>query len=143
MRAVSRQRRSWWVTAPHVPYLVRCLLPGFSLGGTYGGSFHIGYALAALFGIFAPSFLLLATAWPFWNRLKNMPKLRAAIHGINASVVGLLLAAFYDLVVTLAVQDAQDVALALLAYLLMVGEVAGCCYGAAVCGTWFSAVLAA
>ena len=90
------------------------------LGGTYGGSFHIGYALAALFGIFAPSFLLLAAAWPFWNHLKNMPKLRAAINGINASVVGLLLAAFYDPVVTFAIKDGQDVALALLAYLLMV-----------------------
>ena len=90
------------------------------LGGTYGGSFHIGYALAALFGIFAPSFLLLAAAWPFWNHLKNMPKLRAAINGINASVVGLLLAAFYDPVVTFAIKEGQDVALALLAYLLMV-----------------------
>ena len=90
------------------------------LGGTYGGSFHLGYALAALFGIFAPSFLLLAAAWPFWNRLKNMPKLRAAIYGINASVVGLLLAAFYNPVIIVAIQSAQDVALALLAYLLMV-----------------------
>lgn len=90
------------------------------LGGNYGGSFHIGYALAALFGIFAPSFLLLAAVWPFWNHLKNMPKLRAAINGINASVVGLLLAAFYDPVVTFAIKDGQDVALAFLAYLLMV-----------------------
>ena len=49
-----------------------------------------------------------------------MPKLRAAINGINASVVGLLLAAFYDPVVTFAIKDGQDVALALLAYLLMV-----------------------
>ncbi len=90
------------------------------LGGTYGGTFSLSYALAALFGIFAPSFLLLTAAWPFWTRLKNMPKLRAAIHGINAAVVGLLLAAFYNPVVTFAIQDAQDVALVLLAYLLMV-----------------------
>ncbi|CAM3464603.1 chromate efflux transporter [Parendozoicomonas haliclonae] len=90
------------------------------LGGTYGGGFNLSYALAALFGIFAPSFLLLAAAWPFWSRLKTMPKLRAAINGINAAVVGLLLAAFYNPVVTFAIKDAQDVALALLAYLLMV-----------------------
>lgn len=48
-----------------------------------------------------------------------MPTLRAAIHGINAAVVGLLLAAFYNPVITLAIKDAQDVALALLAYLLL------------------------
>ena len=90
------------------------------LGGVFGGDFSLPNALAALFGIFAPSFLLLAAAWPFWNRLKAMPKLRAAINGINAAVVGLLLAAFYNPVITLAIQDARDVALALLAYLLMV-----------------------
>ena len=90
------------------------------LGGVYGESFNLSYALAALFGVFAPSFLLLAATWPFWNRLKAMPKLRTAINGINAAVVGLLLAAFYDPVITLAINDAQDVALALLAYLLMV-----------------------
>ncbi|WP_257280901.1 MULTISPECIES: chromate efflux transporter [unclassified Endozoicomonas] len=89
------------------------------LGGVYGGTYNISHALAALFGIFAPSFLLLAAAWPFWNRLKSMPKLRAAINGINAAVVGLLLAAFYNPVITLAIKDAQDVALALMAYLLL------------------------
>ncbi|WP_422136798.1 chromate efflux transporter [Endozoicomonas sp. ALD040] len=89
------------------------------LGGVYGDSYSISNALAALLGIFAPSFLLLAAAWPFWNRLKAMPKLRAAINGINAAVVGLLLAAFYNPVITLAIKDAQDVALALLAYLLL------------------------
>ncbi|MGI9283451.1 MAG: chromate efflux transporter [Endozoicomonas sp.] len=89
------------------------------LGGVYGGTYSVSHALAALFGVFAPSFLLLAAAWPFWNRLKAMPKLRAAINGINAAVVGLLLAAFYNPVMTLAIKDAQDVALALLAYLLL------------------------
>ena len=90
------------------------------LGGTYESGFHLGYALAALFGIFAPSFLLLAVALPVLESPENMPKLRAAIYGINTSVVGLLLAAFYNQVITLAIQSAQDVALALLAYLLMV-----------------------
>lgn len=89
------------------------------LGGVFGGDFNVGYALIALVAVFAPSFLLLTAAWPFWNRLKAMPKLRAAINGINAVVTGLLLAAFYDPVITLAVQDAKDVALALMAYLLL------------------------
>ena len=90
------------------------------LGGVFGGEFNLTNAIASLIGVFAPSFLLLAAVWPFWNYLKGLPKLRAAINGINASVVGLLLAAFYDPVITLAIKDAQDVALALVAYLLMV-----------------------
>ncbi len=90
------------------------------LGGVYGGSFHLSNALAALIGIFAPSFLLLAAVFPFWNRLKNQPQLRAALHGINAAVVGLLLAAFYDPVWTLAIADSKDAGLALLAYLLLI-----------------------
>ena len=89
------------------------------LGGVYGGTFNLTGALAGLVGIFAPSFLLLAAALPFWNRLKNLPPLRAAICGINAAVVGLLLAAFYNPVFTLAITDARDVTLALLAWLLL------------------------
>ncbi len=89
------------------------------LGGVFGDEFSFINAVAALIGVFAPSFLLLASVWPFWNKLKSLPKLRAAINGINAAVVGLLLSAFYDPVITLAIKDAQDVALALVAYLLM------------------------
>ena len=89
------------------------------LGGVFGGSFNLSNALVALVAMFAPSFLLLAAAWTFWNRLKAMPTLRSAINGINAVVTGLLLAALYDPVITLAIRGAEDVALALLAYLLL------------------------
>lgn len=89
------------------------------LGGVFGGEFSLSFALVALAAMFAPSFLLLAAAWPFWNRLKAMPRLRSAINGINAVVTGLLLAALYDPVITLAIKGAEDVALALLAYLLL------------------------
>ena len=89
------------------------------LGGVFGDSFSLSHALIALTAMFAPSFLILAAAWPFWNRLKAMPKLRSAINGINAVVTGLLLAALYDPVITLAIKGAEDVALALLAYLLL------------------------
>ena len=89
------------------------------LGGVFGGSFNLSHALVALVAMFAPSFLLLSAAWPFWNRLKAMPTLRSAINGINAVVTGLLLAALYDPVITLAIKGTGDVALALLAYLLL------------------------
>ena len=60
-----------------------------SPGGWIGGLF----ALAA---VFLPSFLLLIGILPFWHRLRANHRLRAAIAGINAAVVGLLLAALYD-----------------------------------------------
>ena len=89
------------------------------LGGVYGEQFNLSHGLVALAGIFLPSFLLLTAALPFWNRLKEVPSLKAAIKGINASVVGLLLAAFYDPVLTLAVTGAKEAALAITAYLLL------------------------
>ncbi|WP_228550634.1 chromate efflux transporter [Endozoicomonas sp. OPT23] len=89
------------------------------LGGAYGGQFSLVHALVALAGIFLPSLLLLTAALPFWNRLKEVPSLKAAIKGINATVVGLLLAAFYDPVVNLAIRDAKEVALALVAFMLL------------------------
>ncbi len=89
------------------------------LGGVYANQFNLIHALVALAGIFLPSLLLLTAVLPFWNRLKETPSIKAAIKGINASVVGLLLAAFYDPVVTLAIRDAQEAALAIVAYLLL------------------------
>ena len=89
------------------------------LGGVFAGSFSLVNAMSALIAVFAPSFLLLVAVLPFWNRLKALPKLRAAITGINAAVVGLLLAALYDPVITLAIKGAEDVALALLAWVLL------------------------
>ena len=89
------------------------------LGGVYGEQFNLNHGLVALAGIFLPSFLLLTAALPFWNRLKEVPSLKAAIKGINASVVGLLLAAFYDPVLTLAITGAKEAALAITAYLLL------------------------
>lgn len=68
-----------------------------------------------LLAIFAPSFLLVAGALPFWNRLRGNPRMRAALSGINAAVVGLLLAALYDPVWTGAIHAPRDIALALAA----------------------------
>lgn len=69
----------------------------------------------ALVAIFLPSFLLVAGALPFWEQLRASARMQAALLGINAAVVGLLLAALYDPVWTSAIQAPRDVALALLA----------------------------
>lgn len=71
--------------------------------------------MICLLAIFAPSFLLVAGALPFWERLRHSIHTQAALAGINAAVVGLLLAALYQPVWTSAIHQPQDFGLALLA----------------------------
>ena len=68
--------------------------------------------LIALLAVFAPSFLLVAGALPFWENLRRQPRVRAALMGINAAVVGLLLAALWNPVITSGIRGMGDVLLA-------------------------------
>ncbi|GLS04417.1 chromate transporter [Chitiniphilus shinanonensis] len=65
-------------------------------------------ATLCLVAIFAPSFLLVAGALPFWSRLAGNPLARGALTGVNAAVVGLLLAAFCHPVWTSAILRPVD-----------------------------------
>ena len=67
----------------------------------------------ALVAIFLPSFLLIVGALPFWDALRARAGFQAALRGINAAVVGLLLAALYQPVWTSAIRAPADVGLAL------------------------------
>ncbi len=94
--------------------------PLFAFAGFLGASMQAapsGWSggLLCLLAIFAPSFLLVAGTLPFWNRLRGNARMRAALSGINAAVVGLLLAALYDPVGTHAIHAPRDIALALAA----------------------------
>ncbi|OZB30487.1 MAG: chromate transporter [Pseudomonas sp. 34-62-33] len=71
--------------------------------------------LICLLAIFAPSFLLMVGALPFWEHLRRNLRTQAALLGINAAVVGLLLAALYQPVWTSAIHGPQDFGLALVA----------------------------
>ncbi|MFN3358733.1 MAG: chromate efflux transporter [Pseudomonas sp.] len=71
--------------------------------------------LICLLAIFAPSFLLVFGALPFWEALRRSPRAQAALAGVNAGVVGLLLAALYQPVITSAIFSTYDIGLALLA----------------------------
>jgi chromate transporter len=73
-------------------------------------------ALIALLAIFLPSFLLVAGVLPFWERVRRSTRTQAALAGVNAAVVGLLLAALYQPVWTSAVYTAADFAFVLLAF---------------------------
>jgi len=76
-------------------------------------------ALVALVAIFLPAFLLVVGTLPFWDALRARPSFRAALRGINAAVVGLLLAALYHPVWTSAIHAPADFALALAAFGLL------------------------
>ena len=66
----------------------------------------------ALGAIFLPAFFLTLGPLPFWDILRRRPAFQSVLRGVNAAVVGLLLAALYDPVWTSAVKGASDFALA-------------------------------
>jgi chromate transporter len=76
-------------------------------------------AALALAAVFLPSFLLVIGLLPFWNVLRGVPAVQAALRGINAAVVGLLLAALYDPVWTSGILAPADFGLALVAFGLL------------------------
>jgi chromate transporter len=69
--------------------------------------------LLALGAIFAPSFLLVCGVLPFWADLRRLPAAHAVLRGVNAAVVGLLVAALYDPVWRSGVRTPAEFALAL------------------------------
>ncbi|KXS30704.1 MAG: putative chromate transport protein [Candidatus Gallionella acididurans] len=71
--------------------------------------------LICLVAIFLPSFLLVVGTLPFWEQLRRNVRTQAALAGVNAAVVGLLLAALYQPVWTSAIHQPQDFGLALVA----------------------------
>ena len=76
--------------------------------------------LICLAAIFVPSFLLVIGVLPFWDSLRRAQAMQTALLGINAAVVGLLLAALYNPVWTSAISSSSDFALAIGAYTLLV-----------------------
>lgn len=77
------------------------------------GGWLIG--MVSLLAIFLPSFLLVLGVLPFWDILRLNIRTQAALLGINAAVVGLLLAALYQPVWSSAIHTPQDFGLALVA----------------------------
>lgn len=76
-------------------------------------------AILCLVAIFLPSFLLIIAALPFWEQLRRRAKAQTALAGVNATVVGLLLAALYNPVWTAGITSAADFAVGLVGFLLL------------------------
>ncbi|MBJ6362411.1 chromate transporter [Paenibacillus sp. GCM10012307] len=79
------------------------------LGALMGGWFG---ALVATLGIFLPAFLLVVGALPFWDMLRKKPSIQGALAGVNAAVVGILIAALYNPIWTSTIADGIDFAMA-------------------------------
>ncbi len=90
-------------------YLGAQLLPASPVGG----------ALLATLALFLPGFLLLWAIGPCWQSWLARPRLAGAVAGINAAVVGLLLAALYQPVWQSAVLVPTDLALAAIGFYLL------------------------
>ena len=89
---------------------------GFIMGPQPNG---ISGAALCLFALFLPSFLLSIGPLPFWDQLRRRPDAQAVLRGVNAAVVGLLLAALYHPVWTSGILSARDFALGVAAFLLL------------------------
>ncbi|MBA2082143.1 chorismate-binding protein [Aeromonas veronii] len=106
-------------------YSLAQLVPGpmFTLATYLGAQLQpempmIGALLATL-ALFAPGFLLLWAVGPCWQQWLARPRLAGAVTGINAAVVGLLLAALYQPVWQNAVLAPTDLALAAIGFYLL------------------------
>jgi len=79
----------------------------------------IAGAAIALVAIFLPGFLILTAALPFWDAVRGKARVRAAMRGANAAVVGILAAALYDPVFTTAVTGPGPFLLAAVGFVLL------------------------
>ncbi len=75
--------------------------------------------ILCLVAVFLPSFLLVIGALPFWDALRRHSRIQSAMAGVNAAVVGLLLAALYNPVWTGAIHGPGDFALAIVAFVAL------------------------
>jgi chromate transporter len=76
-------------------------------------------SLLCLFFIFLPSFLLVIGIMPIWQELKKMDIIIRSFKGINASVIGLLVAAFYDPIITSSLRSLEDMVLVIIALVIL------------------------
>nr|WP_205759604.1 chromate efflux transporter [Aeromonas veronii] len=106
-------------------YSLAQLVPGpmFTLATYLGAQLQpempMSGALLATLALFAPGFLLLWAVGPCWQQWLARPRLAGAVTGINAAVVGLLLAALYQPVWQSAVLAPTALALAAIGFYLL------------------------
>lgn len=73
-------------------------------------------SIFCLFFIFLPSFLLLLGTLSLWNELRKFDLIISAFKGVNASVVGLLIAALYNPIIISSLKSYYDFVLILISF---------------------------
>lgn len=73
----------------------------------------------AVIAVFLPGFLLMLGVLPLWASVGAKPRIIKAIAGVNAAVVGLLAAAFYDPIWSTAVKDSSDIAIVVVGFFVL------------------------
>src|SRR5690606_31371846 len=120
---------SGWVAADTflVGYGAAQAIPGplFTFAGFLGAAMDTGMpsginGIICLLAIFAPSCLLVIGVLPFREQLRHSARAQAALAGVNAAVVGLLLAALYQPMWTSSILGPRDFVLALGALIALV-----------------------
>ena len=56
---------------------------------------------------------------PLWSRIRRINKAIHAFKGVNASVIGLLIAAFYDPIITSSLRSLEDMVLVIIALVIL------------------------
>ncbi|MFC0330652.1 chromate efflux transporter [Paenibacillus sepulcri] len=94
--------------------------PLFTFAGYLGAMAKgISGAVIATVAIFLPAYLLIVGALPYWSILRQKPAVQGALTGVNAAVVGLLLAALYDPLWTTAILNPVDFVLAAVLFIML------------------------
>lgn len=76
-------------------------------------------ALVATIAVFLPGFILILVVLKNWQQIANRPVINGALVGINAAVVGLLIAALYQPVFVSSVLSAKELSLVIVGYYLL------------------------
>ena len=82
------------------------------LGAVFGG---VQGALIAFVGMFLPGVLVIFAVLPFWEKVRQQPLVSSALVGVNATAIGLVVAAVF-LLWDRAVDSPPDASIALLAF---------------------------
>jgi chromate transporter len=99
--------------------------PLFTFAAYLGVMMHTGLpawisGIVCLIIIFLPAILLVLAVIPFWDSIRGNSYIQAGLYGINAVVVGLLLAALINPILILSLKSGFDIIIILGLFLLLV-----------------------
>ena len=99
--------------------------PLFTFAAYLGVMMHTGLpawisGIVCLIIIFLPAILLVLAVIPFWDSIRGNSYIKAGLYGINAVVVGLLLAALINPILILSLKSGFDIIIILGLFLLLV-----------------------